>query len=47
MSDDPYRYVLEELERLGNLTVSLLSQQRDLNQDIRRVAKEIGFDLDE
>ncbi len=45
--NDPFKHMRDEIDRQGNLIVSLLSQQRDLNNDIRRVAKEIGFDLDD
>ena len=44
---DSFEYMRDEIDRQGELILSLLSQQRDLNQDIRRVAKEIGIDLDE
>ena len=46
-NEDDFKYLREEIDRQGNLILSLLGQQRDLNFDIRRVAKEIGFDLDD
>ena len=46
-NEDDFKYMREEIDRQGNLIISLLQQQRDLNHDIRRVAKEIGFDIDD